>query len=155
MNTPVNPYAAPASDLNTGLAPLQFPELDYKTLRRLRNDSLQIRSFGALMVLTLVVSGVVSLLLLGDAVGWWRYYPIVPVIAALAAYACLWRPTWGRWVLAATAVLVLPAIPIGTAAGILGLVSLRSASKLFGADAYPNSELDSEFRYRRKHKIRG
>lgn len=155
MNTPVNPYAAPASDLSTGLAPLQFPELDYKTLRRLRNDSLQIRSFGALMVLACLVNGVASVFMFSEATGWWRFYLIVPVIAGLAAYACLWRPAWGRWVLAATSVLCLPVIPLGTIAGILGLVSLRSASKLFGPDGYPNSELDSEFRYRRKHKIRG
>ncbi|KAF0815359.1 hypothetical protein IGB42_00440 [Andreprevotia sp. IGB-42] len=153
MNAPANPYAAPKSDLTVGLQPLQFTELDYKTLRRLRNDSHSVRAFGGLALLIALVSG--TLWLWADAMdGYWLIVLGMPLLSLAAAYGCLWRPRWGQWLALPIAVISLAAVPLGTLVGGLAIVALLRSPKLFGPAAYAHSQLDAEFKYRRKHRIR-
>lgn len=126
-------------------------EMDFATVKRLRNASHSIRALGALWLLSAVVllaalSGMLhegaapsaALLVLAA-------FLLIFVAALYAAWA---RPVWGRGMVIAVCVLIVFNIGLGTIIGILGLLAAApsSSQRLFGPMGIPHRAVADRFR---------
>lgn len=158
-SAPENPYAAPESDIDTSPERKAFPELTTRELKRLRNDSHSIRSTAFLLALA------TGFILFGVLVG--GLGPVaeaaLPELAlaggllafsATAATGLFLRRTWGRILGFIVGALMILTFSIGTLIGILLLVALARARRLFGPNRLLHKDLEAEWKHRRRNRIR-
>jgi hypothetical protein len=150
-----NPYRPPAGDPSVAPERCEYKDLDTKTLKRLRNHSHTVRTIGALGALGILVGPAIVFfspsessfaVVTGVGIG-------ILVLGGLVVYGCWWRPSWGRIPGTLYCILSLVGFPIGTAIGVFGLIAFGSGAALFGPARYRHSILESEWKYRKKHRI--
>jgi hypothetical protein len=156
-----NPYIAPTSVDWVMPERLNFKEMPTKELKRLRNDSHSIRTLVVLIILGLgllivAMIGMIAGIGEGSTIGL-AELAIVFVIAvfqSVVAFGLLNRPAWGRVLGFVAGALMLVGFPIGTLIGVLFLIALGRGSRLFGPERIPHKDLEAEWKYRRKNKVR-
>ncbi len=158
MSEATNPYQAPKSDTRLFNAQ-NFSELNDKELKKLRNHSNSIRALtlvwflcGLIAAIGLVVSfrGILE----GEIqLRFGFIFSVLFVALLLLSITIFWRSNYSRWIGVVLCIVSLLFIPIGTILGALGLAAFIGGGKLFGDNKYDSSELEKEFRYRRKNKI--
>ena len=148
-----NPYAPPQTDVSACLMRNDFPDLSFRQLKKLRNNSHSLR---ALMVLLLLVGGFVTLVCLA-ALASERIDSALGVLAIatlvfMTGIGLMLRSHWGRILAFICCVFMLVVFPIGTVVGALSLGALGSR-QLFGPKRIKHRALEAEFRYRKKNRI--
>jgi hypothetical protein len=149
-----NPYAAPTVMEDTVAERRNFPELSTRELYALRNHSHTIRTVAFLLMLGVVFMAIViivsmyslhtrELLLIAPIFGW----------NLLTCIGLIKRHRWGWFVGFFAGALLLLGFPIGTLIGALFLFSLARGRRLFGPDRYLHTDLEAEWKYRKRNKV--
>ena len=154
-----NPYAPPKSDLNITIGRRLFPEMDFNTVKKLRNHSHSIRTLGWLWGAIAGLYSIVSLTnilggggLLTERYGW-NMITVIFFIHLTAAYSAIKRPRWGRIVGIVLCTIGLIGFPLVTVIALLGLMAFVGSAPLFGDNKILHKDLEREYQYRKKHQI--
>lgn len=151
-----NPYAAPLESGVVTPPRNDFPDIDTKALKRLRNDSHSIRTMAALFILGITIFGFLMLgMVFSGNLGLMELILPVGVVAFQAAVmvGLILRASWGRILGFISGALMLFGFPIGTLIGVLFLIALARADRLFGPNRLTHKALEAEWKYRRKFKV--
>lgn len=155
-----NPYTAPLAPISgggTGEREL-FTDLDFKTLKKLRNHSHTIRTLGILWGIGAAAYLVLGLMMLtsgrpGETAVSGAIFFAVAALVGTGTYASFARPAWGRVLGIILNGIGLLGFPIGTLIGALGLIAYIGGEKLFGDKKYLHADLNREFKHRKQNKI--
>jgi hypothetical protein len=151
-----NPYAAPVESGVVTPPRNDFPEIDTKALKKLRNDSHSIRTVAALLILGIGILGIVLVfasfsgnLGIADLI-----LPLgITAFQGIVVAGLIVRATWGRVLGFISGALMLIGFPIGTLIGVLFLIALARADRLFGSNRFTHKALEAEWKYRKKFKV--
>ncbi len=148
-----NPYATPRSDVTVCLMRNDFPDIPFRRLKKLRNNSHSIR---ALMVLMIVVGilgtsgSLVTLVIERQESAFGGL--VITILVFVTGIGLMRRSQWGRVLAIICSLCMLLLLPVGTIIGALALGALGS-KQLFGPNRINHRALETEFRYRRKNNI--
>ena len=147
-----NPYQSPQAKLEGGDRRL-FPEWDFKTLKKVRNNSSTIQTLGWLWIIGSVLNVAVGFIALVNAGSMALINLGIGAFAAFAAYGAIRRPYWGKTVGMILCCIALIGFPIGTIIGIMGLIAFSEKAPLFGPNKLSHKDICDEFKYRKRHKV--
>jgi len=151
-----NPYAAPLESGVVTASRNDFPDIETKALKRLRNDSHSIRAVAALLILG---AGILLMVLIvtvfSGNVGYTEQLLMLGITAfhGIVATGLIVRAPWGRVLGFISGALMLFVFPIGTLIGVLFLIALGRGGRLFGINRFTHKALETEWKYRKKFKV--
>ena len=151
-----NVFAPPRANLDVHEGPAALWDMDFKTVRKLYVDSVNVRAFGVLSALGAVflVGVTVYGLVNGSATSLlpsllFLAFTAFPIAVCITSFT---RPRWGRMIGIVSCVFSMLNFPFGTLIGALALVAYVRGKRLFGPDRLLHADVAAVYKQRKATK---